>query len=1412
MAGRRSIAALAVLLGVMQLAPLLPLAGARDISTFSDGSASADALLAAGGNATAANLSVPLSSVVLGCSLGVSTLAGAGWPLSPSLDIGGDGTVDWGFGGIGYGRFGSQDVFVDGASTKELRFIAPGNGTARLLLPKNATVEPASLDIEGFADQRWWNSSWRDRLPLTVRDLSGSNQTDFSVEVLLDTRNWTLASAEREFRVTSVNSTTLEETEVPLQVIDEIGNGSKCFEAGLVFAVRGLGANGSRTYHLYFNNPAASRSPDFSDFRPRLIKSRLADQPVQASFFGPLSGPAGACFDDGGNYWVADQGRMAVFGFTGTLGRPDAGGSDASRLRFPTDVAVRYDGKVIVSDRDNYRVQVFAPDGTLSFTLGATGSPGSDNSHFGLPGGVGTDGEGNIYVADTSVHRVQIFDRNGTWLDTIGAPGMPGSDNDHLYSPTGIWVSRTGNVLVADLGNQRVQAFARTGRASWSWNYTLGTTGVPGTDNDHFMSPMDVCQDGPGRTYVVDMANHRVQVFTGKVYKATLGVTGAPGPDSSHLTAPMGVAVSPSGRVFVSDTGAHRVQVFDSSYKYSQTLGNRSASCLGGPGTTDYAFDSPGGVAADASGRIYVSDTLNHRVQIFTALGGLAARLGQTGTPGYDPSHFMHPRGLEVGTDGRVFVADGGGHPPGTLASNHRVLVFFDLADGAADFQLGITGQPGNTSLNLNQPWDVSVNGAGRIAVADKGITLSGPMTFHQGTRVQLFNGLGDAAADYTLGVSGLPGMDSTRLSFPRGVGETEDGSVFVADTGNNRVVLFKNDGGASADLVLNPSGTAGSGQGQFRAPSDVDLDASGRIFVADTGNHRISVFDGSGVPLYILGETGVYGSDDRHLSGPEGLKVADDGKLYIADTGNHRVVRVSPASLDIGPVEGLAAPEDVSLDVGGDGSPEWERKGFLVGRSTVTGLGAAIDRALAGGTAQADAFGNGMVTVAVNLSNAGNGRITLSNLTIVYRCTLEASGLDRAIGDYVLLHAAEADAAGNVSVPVVCSASSAGGVTLGDLRLLVDMPPELLVPVPDRALDEDTSDPALYDLSEFFQDDLDAVLDYSLVNLTNATPNITLTPGGVLSVDCTAPPARDWNGVVEFSVRAADSRGLATVSNKVRLTVRPVNDPPDLTSSPPVIAARVGTEWSYDAAAHDPDGDRLTFTLETRPAGMTVDPASGRLSWTPSAADVGTHQVGLRVTDGFLSDRQNFSVNVAPAGATNRPPVISSTPVTAAGIGKRYVYQVVARDDDGDALAYSLETAPSGMTVGEANGTVEWVPLASQEGRHEVVVRVHDGNVAVTQGFNLTVTSGAVDLLPTVSITEPRAGASVGGKVWIRGTASARNATVERVEVSVDLDGRWVEAAGKTSWALRLDTAGLSNGRHTVFVRALDSAGNWGQ
>lgn len=211
-------------------------------------------------------------------------------------------------------------------------------------------------------------------------------------------------------------------------------------------------------------------------------------------------------------------------------------------------------------------------------------------------------------------------------------------------------------------------------------------------------------------------------------------------------------------------------------------------------------------------------------------------------------------------------------------------------------------------------------------------------------------------------------------------------------------------------------------------------------------------------------------------------------------------------------------------------------------------------------------------------------------------------------------------------------------------------------------------------------------------------------------------------------------------------------NQAPEFVSQPPTEAG-VDRPWHYQAVAVDPDGDQVSYTLVSGPGGMTIDTATGLLSWTPGAAYIGQHQVVIEAYDTYGdSCRQEFQVNVA-ASLQNRPPVITSTPTTGANAKTEYSYQVLAHDPDGDLLTYTLEEGPAGMEISPA-GKITWTPTEDLIGRtFTVKLKVEDGyGGRASQEYELTVAAAVANKAP-IFISSPngahylpdRTGVSIG-------------------------------------------------------------------
>jgi len=156
--------------------------------------------------------------------------------------------------------------------------------------------------------------------------------------------------------------------------------------------------------------------------------------------------------------------------------------------------------------------------------------------------------------------------------------------------------------------------------------------------------------------------------------------------------------------------------------------------------------------------------------------------------------------------------------------------------------------------------------------------------------------------------------------------------------------------------------------------------------------------------------------------------------------------------------------------------------------------------------------------------------------------------------------------------------------------------------------------------------------------SLTTTPPGMTINSTTGL-INWTPTSAGDYN----VTVRVSDGSLFDTQSFTIHVSEEsePTNQAPNITSTP-IATATVGAAYSYNVNATDPNGDTLTYSLHTKPAGMTINSTTGLINWTPTSA--GDYNVTVRVSDGSLFDPQSFTITVEPAEVTP-PPNLKLTP-----------------------------------------------------------------------------------------------------------------------------------------------------------------------
>ena len=290
-----------------------------------------------------------------------------------------------------------------------------------------------------------------------------------------------------------------------------------------------------------------------------------------------------------------------------------------------------------------------------------------------------------------------------------------------------------------------------------------------------------------------------------------------------------------------------------------------------------------------------------------------------------------------------------------------------------------------------------------------------------------------------------------------------------------------------------------------------------------------------------------------------------------------------------------------------------------------------------------------------------------------------------------------------------------------------VNDPPSITSTAPTTAT-EDTLYTYTATVSDIDDDNNGTDLTWSL---TNEPSGMTVSTTGV--VTWTPLEGVTTSGVVTLSVADGGENGALPATEDFTVSVTAVNDPPVITAVPSANAVEE-TLYQFDVLVSDPDDSSWTFALSGEPAGMSINPSSGRISWTPAEGVLASGTVTVTAADsgadGALPDSDTFSISVTPV---NDQPSITSSPVLSATEDTLYQYQLTVSDADipADSHSYDLTVAPAGMLV-SSGGLVQWTPTEagpSQTTPYNVSVTarvrdgLEDGVTPVLQPYTISVT-----------------------------------------------------------------------------------------
>jgi ABC-type Fe3+ transport system permease subunit/DNA-binding beta-propeller fold protein YncE len=270
-------------------------------------------------------------------------------------------------------------------------------------------------------------------------------------------------------------------------------------------------------------------------------------------------------------------------------------------------------------------------------------------------------------------------------FESVEVLGSRGTGAGQFNKPRSLALDRDDNLYVVDLTG-RVQKFDPAGHFQLSWQ-------MPQTDKG---KPKGMIQDPDGNVLVIEPHYSRVNHFDPRgQLQARWGKHGT---NAGELTFPRSAAFNSRGEVFLSEYGlVERVLRFS-------TRGEKFLNVIGEPGTAPGQFNRPEGIGIGPDDRVYVADSCNHRVQVFSAEGEL---LGSFGRAGAGAGEMSYPYDVRVDSTGLRFVCEFG---------NSRVQIF-----DAENRPIESIGGAGREPTQMFNPWAIALDSRGNLFVADSG-------------------------------------------------------------------------------------------------------------------------------------------------------------------------------------------------------------------------------------------------------------------------------------------------------------------------------------------------------------------------------------------------------------------------------------------------------------------------------------------------------------------------------------------------------------------------------------------------------------------------------------------------------------------------------------------------------------------
>jgi sugar lactone lactonase YvrE len=719
-----------------------------------------------------------------------------------------------------------------------------------------------------------------------------------------------------------------------------------------------------------------------------------------------------------------------------------------------------------------------------------------------------------------------------------------------------------------------------------------------------------------------------------------------------------GIALAPtSALLYVADTSNHVIRMVDTTTTpptvtiIAGQLGvaaSDPAAANGDGGLASAALlKNPSDLALDSNGDLYIADTGNHRIRKLTAVGGLLtpasaiSTVAGNGTAGSADGSATGP----ALAGPRGLALDGAGSIYIADTGNHRVKkVTGSIIQTIAGN--GFQGDEGDgslaTSCSLNAPLDVVVDSSSNVYIADTG---NHRVRVINGANINAFAGTG------TAGFNGDGTATAAHLNSPSGLAIDGASRIYIADTGNHRIRQV-----ASGDLstVAGNASQGYDGDGlpvlshSLNLPSSVAANSAGTtIFFMDTGNRRLRRVSSGVLSTVVSDGSDGYAGDggpatSARLNLPHGVAVDAAGDLYLADTNNHAVRKIAASDGKITTLAGNGAPGE-----SGDNGPA---ANALLNRPTAV----VVDD-----------------TGAIYVADTGNHRVR----------RIDSAGNISTVVGVVMVGGVPTTIGAALSNPRGLAADSDGGIYIADtgnnmIRRLG--PGGIVTTMAGTGAVGSTGDGGPANAARLNQPHgitIDAANNLYIADTNNhrirkiSSGGSALVPTSTISTIVSAGLIRsgfDGDGGLATSARlnspsavAVDAQGNIYIVDKGNHRIRKVT----------ISDNKINTVIGNGLVSFGGDGGPATSAAFNLPNSLAINAAGVYV------ADSGNNRIRLAAPP----------PNAAPALANPGNKVVNE--------GDTLSFTLSATDTPGQTLTYSMTGAPAGATLNSATGAFSYTP-----------------------------------------------------------------------------------------------------------------------